>query len=116
MKMNYVSMQIHRFSRESLAMVVLGDFSTLCTHFLAARCASLYFDGGGCAKESLRTEISLWSAEFSIFQSWNETIELGFRGNEKQSGRKFCVNSIPFFALLFFRYEQPSFFGSGVGR
>ena len=90
-------------------MVVLGDFSTLCTHFLAARCASLYFDGG-CAKESLRTEISLWSAEFSIFQSWNETIELGFRGNEKQSGRKFCVNSIPFFALLFFQIRAAKLF------
>ena len=118
-KMNYVSMQIHRFSR-SLAMVVLGDFSTLCSHFCARRArdalhSTLTVD---VQKKALEPKFSFGRLSFPFFNLGTariETIELGFRGNENQSGRKFCVNSIPFFALLFFRYE-PSFFGSVGGE
>ena len=104
--MNYVSMQIHRFSRESLAMVVLGDFSTLCTHFLAARCASLYFDGG-CAKESRNFPLVGWVFHFSILE---RNYWIGFSGKRKAIRQKVLCEFYTIFCSAFFQIRAAKLF------
>ena len=111
-KMNYVSMQIHRFSW-SLAMVVLGDFSTLCSHFCARRARDALHSTltVGVQKKALEPKFSLvgWVFHFSILERRVSKLLNWVFGETKANQAESSVWILYHFLLCFFSDTSQAF-------
>ena len=99
--MNYVSMQIHRFSRESLAMVVLGDTFLRFVPIFWRRDALHFTLTVGVQKKALEPKFPFGRLSFPFFNLGTKLLNWVF-GETKSNQAESSVWILYHFLLCFF--------------